>query len=153
MSFESDILIIYQNEGGKSDDPRDPGGRTNKGVTNRVYRAWKKDPTADVWNATDAELNQIYKDLYWTLAGCESLAEPLALVVFDTAVNCGVGRAKQFLIKAQNEVGPGTALFYLDIRSQFYNDLVAQRPALSVFLKGWQKRVSRLRTYCFNYKP
>ena len=59
MSFPLALRIVLKNEGGKVDNPHDPGGRTNKGITNRVYRAWKKDPTADVFNATDQEITDI----------------------------------------------------------------------------------------------
>ena len=156
MSFETDISVILENEGGKVDDPRDPGGRTNKGITNKVYRAWKNDPTADVWDATDEEINAIYKQNYWDASNCSNIAEPLALVVFDTAVNCGVTRAKRILdtvLKVDDSNTLHICMLYLDARSQFYNNLVHQKPNLSVFLRGWQNRVTKIRKLCLNYQP
>lgn len=151
MSYVSDLQIILDNEGGKSDNPADPGGRTNRGITQRTFDAWLLKhslPPQDVWTITDQQTFDIYKEEYWYPSGCEAMNEPLALVVFDSAVNCGVPRAKQFLENAKKEVGPGLALFVLDIRQSFYNELVHRYPRLLVFLRGWTNRVNRLRQLC-----
>ena len=148
MSFPLALRIVLKNEGGKVDNPHDPGGRTNKGITNRVYRAWKKDPTADVFNATDQEITDIYEAWYWKLAGCPFMAEPLATVAFDTAVNVGVAEFLKLYERAKEETGPGLAFFLLNQRQAFYAHLVAQEPVLNEFLSGWTKRVNRLRLYC-----
>ena len=87
-------------EGGNVDDPRDPGGRTSRGVTQRVYTAWLHRqglPHADVWTAPDAHIRAIYEALYWTKAGCDELPAGVDFVVFDGAVNSGVGQSVRWL--------------------------------------------------------
>lgn len=39
--FTRAITFILKWEGGFSDDPDDRGGRTNKGVTQKVYDTWR----------------------------------------------------------------------------------------------------------------
>lgn len=83
-------------EGGKVNHKDDPGGRTNKGVTQATFTAWLKrigKPSRDVYTITDEETKAIYHDEYWTPAHCDELPYGLDLIVFDTAINSGVNRA------------------------------------------------------------
>ena len=41
-AFEASLPFVLRWEGGFVDHPNDPGGRTNKGVTQKVYDAWRK---------------------------------------------------------------------------------------------------------------
>ena len=151
MSFDLALKIVLANEGGYVDDPRDPGGATNRGVTQAVYRRFKHDATADVRELTAAETAAIYRWWYWAPAGCVRMAEPLATVAFDTAVNCGPGELRRLLERAgawtaRSALTGATTL--LQVRGQFYRDLATERPKLRVFLAGWLRRVARLRAYC-----
>ena len=110
----------------------------------------------------DTEVHAVYESGYWAPPGCHLLDPPLDLVQLDTAVNMGPGRAVRFLQQAlgcgvDGDFGPATqralsacrpgdALTrYCDIREQFYNQLVARKPELSAFLKGWMNRLNSLR--------
>lgn len=87
-------------EGGDVDDPRDPGGRTSRGVTQRVYTAWLRRQglrDADVWKATDAQVEAIYRLNYWKRSGCDELPAGVDFVVFNAAVNSGPGQAGKWL--------------------------------------------------------
>ena len=87
-------------EGGDVDDPRDPGGRTSRGVTQRVYSAWLRRqglPEADVWKAPDAHVVEIYRLNYWKRCGCDELPAGVDFAVFDAAVNSGPGQAGKWL--------------------------------------------------------
>ncbi len=57
-------ILVY--EGGQVDDPRDPGGRTNKGITQATFnvylRAHGMQPE-DVYRITDAEVSHDLFDL------------------------------------------------------------------------------------------
>ena len=56
--------------------PRDPGGRTNRGVTQRTYDAWRAargQPHADVYAIAETEVEAIYRGAYWDRAGCGAL--------------------------------------------------------------------------------
>jgi lysozyme family protein len=116
-AFDAAMPFILRWEGGFVDHPNDPGGRTNKGVTQRVYTAWRARrslPPQDVKFITDAEVKEIYEGDYWLPPRCNQLPTKLDLVQFDTAVNMGVGRAVRFLQGAvgcgvDGQFGPGTA--------------------------------------------
>lgn len=164
-AFMKALPFVLRWEGGYVNHPKDPGGATNKGVTQQVYSDWLKRHgrvNADVSDLTDADMAAIYEEGYWDRAHCEELSPRLGQVQFDTAVNMGVGRAVRFLQEAVGAVvdggfGPGTrqsvqaadpeqALTrYLDIRERFYRNLVNDKPELATFLKGWLNRLGALR--------
>ena len=159
------LPFVLRWEGGFVDHPNDPGGRTNKGITQSVYNAWRNRQglqQADVKAITDAEVHAIYESDYWLRSRCDLLADPLTLVHFDTAVNMGVGRAVRFLqatvgCGVDGDFGPGTAkavqncdaaevvTSYCNTREKFYRRIVEKKPDQSVFLKGWMNRLNSLR--------
>ena len=93
-------------EGGYVDNPADPGGATNMGITMNTYTRWcqehgKPVPTKDdLRNLTTAEAKTIYFEWYWLPSHSDQLAWPLCLANFDTAVNAGVGRSEEMLLKS-----------------------------------------------------
>lgn len=67
-NFDRAMPLVLAHEGGLVDHPKDPGGRTNRGVTQRVYDAFrrrKSSPTRAVDHITDAEVKDIYRRQYW----------------------------------------------------------------------------------------
>jgi lysozyme family protein len=72
-NFDLFLPLLLEFEGGYVDDPEDPGGETNKGVTMAVFRECSLellgiDPTSDALKAlTDAQAGIIYKARYWNL--------------------------------------------------------------------------------------
>ncbi len=164
-AFAAALPFVLRWEGGFVDHPADPGGRTNRGVTQRVYDAWcarQGRPGRDVKLIDEAEVQAIYEAGYWLPPRCELLAPPLDLVQFDTAVNMGPGRAVRFLQQAlgcsvDGDFGPGTqraaqachgadaGLEYCRLREAFYRGIVARKPEQAVFLKGWMNRLDSLR--------
>ena len=111
------LTFVLRWEGGYVNHPNDPGGATNKGVTQKVYDLWREAQgllKQDVKLIGDEEVQAIYEKGYWLAARCDLLDDPLFLVQFDTAVNMGVGRAVRFLQGAANcavdgDFGSGTA--------------------------------------------
>jgi lysozyme family protein len=164
-AYQSSLPFILRWEGGYVDHPADPGGRTNKGVTQSVYDRWRTQqglPSRRVKLIEDAEVETIYETGYWLPPGCDLLRRQLDLVQFDTAVNMGVGRAVRFLQAAvgcdvDGAFGPRTAKeaaecdlgatieAYCDARLAYYRRLAERRPELGVFLKGWTNRVDALK--------
>ena len=164
-AFTAALPFILRWEGGFVDHPADPGGRTNKGVTQRVYNAWRArqgQPGRDVKFIDEAEVQAIYESGYWVPPRCDLLMQPLDLVQFDTAVNMGPGRAVRFLQQAvgcgvDGDFGPATeravlacdggdaVVKYCKLRESFYRDIVARKPDQGVFLKGWMNRLNSLR--------
>jgi len=163
--FVASLPFVLRWEGGFVDHPADPGGRTNKGVTQRTYDQWRLRqglPRRDVRFIEDDEVERIYEAGYWFPPRCDLLARQLDLVQFDTAVNMGPGRAVRMLQAAvgadvDGDFGPETARrvaasdvgetlrVYCERRESYYRELVQRRPELGVFLRGWLNRLNALR--------
>ncbi len=164
-AFEAALPFILRWEGGFVDHPADPGGRTNRGVTQRTYDAWRAGQGLsgrDVKLIEEAEVHAVYESGYWIPPRCDLIDRPLDLVQFDTAVNMGPRRAVRFLQQAvgcgvDGDFGPGTqravsacspadaVATYCSLREDFYRQIVARKPDQSVFLKGWMNRLNSLR--------
>lgn len=102
MSFDKAFEHVVGVEGGYVNDPRDPGGETIYGITRRDHpQAWA--------NGTPSieQAKAIYQRLYWTPVKADQLPWPLALFVFDAAVNQGVGTAVKLLQKTVGTVQDG----------------------------------------------
>lgn len=101
--FANSLARILVYEGGKVDDPRDPGGRTNKGITQATFTAWLRQQgkaSADVYDITDADVATIYKNEYWARVSGDQLPVGLDLCVFDGAVNSGCSQSVKWLQQA-----------------------------------------------------
>ena len=101
-------ILVY--EGGKVDDPRDPGGRTNQGVTQSTYNAFRRSlgfAPQDVYLMADNERDDIYRGMYWTRVDCDALPVGLDFVVFDAAVNSGCGQSGKWLQASLGDVYKG----------------------------------------------
>lgn len=152
--FPEALTHVLAYEGGYVNNPKDPGGATNYGITQKVYNQWRGDPAAqavfgrgnralppqDVKLIGSAEVRAIYKREYWDKSRAAALSWPLALVHFDTAVNMGVGQANTILARTGENVDA-----YLADRQNVYNKIVAAHPDSAAFLKGWLSRVSSLK--------
>jgi lysozyme family protein len=88
----------------------------------------------DNFTVDDAEA--IYRDQYWNRAGCDNLAYPLCVIVFDTAVNMGVSFALQLKSLSTGSVD------YLFNRIQEYR----RKKNFNLYGKGWIGRVLDLYT-------
>ena len=164
-AFAAALPFVLRWEGGYVNHPNDPGGATNKGVTQKVYDRWRQGqglPARDVRQLEDAEMAAIYETGYWTPPRCDLLRRQLDLLQFDTAVNMGPKRAVTFLQQSLGCVADGAfgsttkaaveqcdlgsvVTRYCDTREAFYRQRVAQRPDQGVFLKGWLNRLNALR--------
>lgn len=97
--------MVY--EGGRVDDPKDPGGRTCWGVTQRVYNGWRRArglPIKDVWQIEGKEVLDIYKTNYWDKVWGDRLPHGLDVVVADGAINSGVAQSVKWLQRALGTV-------------------------------------------------
>ncbi|MBI1172053.1 peptidoglycan-binding protein [bacterium] len=100
---------IVAREGGYVNDPSDPGGATNHGVTLGTLRALGRDLTgdghvdvADVRAITDREAVDIFLTQYFDRPGLGRLPDALQPSVFDMYVNAGIMAVKllQRVLKA-----------------------------------------------------
>lgn len=144
--FKKALTFVLIREGGYVNDPNDPGGATNKGITQRTYNAYrtrKKQATQDVKNITDTEVREIYYNNYWLAAGCHKMTSKFAVVCFDTAVNMGVSTVKPLLEACQYD----DLNMYLFARIEEYNARVKKNRNLQRYLHGWLNRVFILRNF------
>ncbi len=102
---------IVAREGGFVDDPDDPGGATNHGVTIHTLRRLGLDITndaridlADVRRLTAAQAVDIYIEHYFRRPGLIGLPEVLQASVFDMYVNAG-GNAVKVLQRLLTQMG------------------------------------------------
>lgn len=128
-------------EGGCSDHPNDPGGRTFMGIT--TGRAKQNGWTADVCTMPKSMVLDIYKKDYWDTRP-KNYGWPLNLAVMNTEVNSGGGRAAQFLRRMQSQQIGGSlteqASWFVDQQTDFYYIIADNNPKLRVFLRGWTNR-------------
>ena len=97
--FAQALAFTLQSEGGYSNDPDDPGGETNFGLSKRAY------PDLDLPSVTLAAAARIYRRDYWEKPGFHRVAEQspaLAQRLFDLGVNCGPATAVKMLQRAIN---------------------------------------------------
>jgi lysozyme family protein len=105
--FEDALRIVLNWEGGYVNDPNDPGGETNFGICKRDF------PTVNIRKLTIEQAADIYHQKYWRPCHCDDLPVPIAVCVFDTAVNQGVATASKMLQEAlavtvDGQIGPQT---------------------------------------------
>ncbi len=102
MNFDQAFEHVVGVEGGYVNDPRDPGGETIYGITKRDH--------PDLWVSGRPSIEQAkarYRQQYWDPVKADQLPWPLAMFVFDAAVNQGVATAVKLLQKSLNVAQDG----------------------------------------------
>lgn len=82
-AFDCTVSFTLRFEGGYVNDPRDPGGETNFGISKRAY------PGESIAFLTLDRARSIYRRDYWDRLRCGDLPPHMAACVFDAAVNGG----------------------------------------------------------------
>jgi lysozyme family protein len=157
LNFSASLTLVLQHEGGFVDDPQDPGGRTNRGVTQAVYDDWRVGEglvRRDVKLLNDYEVGAIYRKRYWDACRCDDLPVGVDYCVFDFAVNSGVNRACRYLQRAvgvadDGQVGAMTigaaaaipAIATIEKVCAARLNFLKQLPTFARFGKGWTTRV------------
>lgn len=107
---------IVAREGGFVNDPDDPGGATNFGVTIHTMRRLGLDlngdgaiDVQDVRALTRAQAVDIFITHYWARPRINALPQPLQASVFDMYVNAG-GNAVRILQRLLNDMGHDIAV-------------------------------------------
>lgn len=116
--YHAALAHVLAYEGGEVNDPRDPGGHTNMGITQRTLnRVRRAHPGAglplSVSDLTQANVEFLYRVEYWDRCRCADLPGAIAILMFDCAVNQGVNDAIRFLQRAAGAtvdgiIGPRT---------------------------------------------
>lgn len=117
MNFDTCFDRLIGNEGGYDNDPNDPGGETNWGVTwptlRRAIAANILPAGTTIANLTRDQSKAIYRALYWDAMSLDAYPLALAFQLFDTEVNSGEGESAELLQKAlgvpaDGKIGPVT---------------------------------------------
>lgn len=163
-NFEQCLALVLKHEGGYVNNPKDPGGRTNLGVTQKVWEEWVKHPVdeAAMRALGPADVGPLYKDRYWNRVRGDDLPSGVDYAVFDLAVNSGVGRASKILqaalgLPTDGIVGPKTieAAQAANARELATNicerrqDFLQSLPTFDTFGRGWTRRVSEVEETAF----
>jgi len=163
-SFVTCLAFTLREEGGYVDNPADPGGATNMGITLTTYRDWSDNPglgPSQVQDMTERTVRAIYQSLYWNPLRADALPGGVDLSVFDMGVNAGIWRSARLLQRAlgfsRDEVdgciGPETlgAASRADARS-LINDLATRQADYyrslddyDIFGAGWLNRTEARR--------
>ena len=106
-SFERALSIILVHEGGLSDDPRDPGGVTNFGISIRFAGSVGFDVDGDgrttgedIRALTQEHAASLHFDHFWKPLHCADMSAGVALIVFDGGVNQGRATIARLLQRA-----------------------------------------------------
>lgn len=155
-------------EGGYQRDPDDPGGETKFGISKRSY------PALDIASLTESDAAGIYERDYWEPCECDQLPAPLALAVFDAAVNQGRSVAIRLLQLAVESVtgrriaidgvigadtiataraasrqdSEATLTALLSWRAVRYAQTARERAQSEKYLRGWMARLFKLEAAC-----
>jgi lysozyme family protein len=101
-TYDAAMIRVFADEGGYTNDPVDPGGATNFGITiidARKY--WKQDAAPiDVRNMPKDVARDIYRLHYANPMRYDDLPAGFDYSVLDAAINSGVGRAPVWAGKA-----------------------------------------------------
>jgi len=151
--YKQAISVILNHEGGYANNPNDPGGETNFGISKRSY------PEIDIRNLTREKAIDIYHVDYWKPLKLYMIDNAnICLEIFDFAVNSGMSRSVKTAQKlvGTNEDGIMGAITagkindyakdfvkdYKHARIIYYENLANKKPELQIFLRGWINRVN-----------
>ena len=158
VNFEPSVTFTFQEEGGFVDNPDDPGGATNLGITLATLDDWENAdlPISAIRSLQRPLAEQIYHKNYWLKMDCGLLPSGVDLMVFDSGVNVGPRRAIEQLqdalvVTVDGQIGPVTLaaaarmsahelIADMALIEQHYYRSLANFP---VFGRGWLARVDR----------
>ncbi len=102
-NFERSLQRVLVHEGGHVNHPRDPGGATNFGVTQRVYDGYRENRHLEkrsVRKITKDEVRDICRNLYARKIRFDDLPAGVDYCVLDGAFNSGVMQSAKWLQRA-----------------------------------------------------
>jgi lysozyme family protein len=166
-NWKQSFDYMQESEGGFSDDPDDNGnwlpdgrkGCTNLGVTQTTWESWvgRQSNEKEMRNLTHALVEPMYRRKFWDAAHCNDLPNGVDYLVFDLAVNAGVGRGAKTLQSAvgatpDGAIGPLTLAAVSKFNStelvnKFTDEKVAWYKSLKnpKYEQGWLNRAEIVR--------
>ena len=149
MNFDQAFDRLISNEGGYVNNPNDPGGETQWGISKRSY------PNLDIRSLTRDQAKVIYNTDFWLRGQMDKIDPAIAFQVFDAAVNHGIETAVRMLQTAADcapdgHIGPITLgvvtskpvpimlMRFIAARIHFWTKL----STWATFGKGWANRAA-----------
>ena len=113
MNFDRAFEKLLGHEGGFVDHPKDPGGATRYGITQRVARA--NGYEGDMRNFPLSEAKRIARKDYWDAVRADDMPDAVRFDLFDAAYNSHPTQATKWLQRAAGAdddgiIGPKTIL-------------------------------------------
>lgn len=156
-NFKTALEYVLAHEGGFVNHALDPGGATNRGVTQATYDGYRASiglAGQSVRHITEGEVADIYKRQYWDVVKGDDLPAGVDYAVFDYGVNSGPKRAAKALqgvvgASVDGWIGQGTiaAVKAMD-ELEVIEALCEQRMAFvrrlktfKTFGRGWTSRI------------
>lgn len=153
MNFEKAFEKLLGHEGGFVDHPRDPGGATRYGITQRVARAHGYQ--GEMRELPVSEARRIARIAYWDAVRADEVPDAVRYDLFDAAYHSGPEQATKWLQRAagaddDGKLGPKTLLAvrmadpqllakrFNGHRLRFLSDL----KTWDAFGKGWARRLA-----------
>lgn len=151
--FKIAIQKTLIHEGGYVNNPKDPGGETNMGISKRDH------PNEDIKNMTVERATEIYREQYWKDLWSQIDSQAVCDKLFDLGVLMGVHTAVRILqltldttqdgifgvntLAAVNQADETSLLknYKANLVTHTFN-LATANPSLRVFLKGWATRIN-----------
>ena len=157
-NFKECLALVLKSEGGYVNNPKDPGGMTNLGITKKSLEEWLGHDVDEKFmrNLTLEMAAPFYEQKYWRSCYGEVLSRGLDFIVFSMAVNAGPGRSIKLLQQSigcvpDGVIGPATRRLISDsnsatliakfseTRREYYKSL----KTFPIFGAGWLKRVDQ----------
>jgi lysozyme family protein len=158
-NWQACLTAILNEEGGFADNPGDPGGATNMGITRKTLSAWRGEPVSreDVMMLEKNEAARIYREKFWMAIEGDDLPDGLDLAMFDDGVLSGPRTAIRDLqqalgVRVDGLMGPVTrAALVAQPVTEIISLLQAARlvrlktlPHFVLFGRGWSRRLQRI---------
>ena len=155
-NFERCLALVLKSEGGYVNNPADPGGMTNLGVTKNTYEAWvnRTVDETEMRSLTPDDVAPLYEHNYWNRVAGNELPVGVDYCVFDAAVNLGPSQAIKLIQRALNVVDDGIlgektlaashqrdAAELIEQFSEEHLQLMQTKKTWATFAKGFQNRI------------
>jgi len=154
-NFDKCLSMLLVHEGGYVNHPKDPAGMTNLGVTKKTYDNYYNTNIDEqgMKQLNKADVEPIYRELYWLKTHCQELPSGVDWAVFDYAVNAGPSRAAKALQRAVGAledgiIGPQTLALVkqenridiIDEIAEYREDFYRSLGTFDTFGRGWLRR-------------
>jgi len=163
--------FLKRAEGGFVNDPDDPGGATNKGITFTNFKTLIADDYRRFLKMDDADWLTVFKKTFWDSVRADEIHDQaIADIIVDWVWGSGrhypsidiqillnhlfsthlaedgsIGDSTLRVINAHDPVDLYKHIY--DRRIEYFKDIVIMHPKEEKFLQGWINRMTNLRTF------